>query len=49
MFANLVIANILLQDNTAAKGEFIGVVTDAAHHNVKNNKCQGNNPKCKGM
>ena len=39
----------ILQDNVAADNEFIGVVTDATHHNVKDNVCQGNQPKCKGM
>ena len=40
----------IVQDNVAASNEFtIGAVTDATHHNVKNNVCQGNEPKCKGM
>lgn len=30
----------------AAANEFIGVVTDATHNNVKDNVCKGNKPKC---
>lgn len=38
-----------IQSNTAAAGEKIGVVVDAAHHNVKDNICKDNHPKCTGM
>ena len=40
---------LALQSNTAAAGEKIGVVVDAAHHNVKDNICKDNHPKCTGM
>ena len=48
-FFAVILSSTMLQGNTAAKGEFIGVVTDATHNNVKNNICRDNNPKCRGM